>query len=32
MAAGNAESATNEVTGMGNIEVQARIFRDSNIN
>ena len=29
MAAGNAESATNGVTGVGSIEVQARQFRDS---
>jgi len=28
MAAGNAESKANGVTGVGGIEVQARIFRD----
>ena len=31
MAAGNAESATNGVTGVGGIEIQARVFCDSNV-
>jgi len=31
MAAGNAESVTNGVTGVGGIEIQTRVFRDSNV-